>query len=323
MPKKTYSPSVVNYFNEKKEQRDEALQHLSERQERVKKYLGKNLTWDKKLLKMNFSFWTFDSIAKEALQKSLQEYISEKEKSSLVTKPRPVSFEFNGVKVYVDWSAFNSWEEIRLEWIDEYVNILWEDTQKTMSAQYTAEETISWQYIAEKKREKAEQQARKVQQEMLEKEKTLPDVEFVDRVIVQVDHFSQDEIKKYNIELADSRFIDDMCGMWFISWENLRKLGLEKNTDWYGRAIYTYAERRAKLMQDAITKDGKRLEDVAWGLSHDVDLEWITGFMYGAAVWILSKTWKYGEDLRKWHNKEYNHDWDGVVNPAILTVSTK
>jgi len=43
--------------------------------------------------------------------------------------------------------------------------------------------------------------------------------------------------------------------------------------------------------------------------------------MYGASVQVLSQCWKYGEDLRKWHNKEYNHEGEGVVNPAIVTVN--
>ena len=50
------------------------------------------------------------------------------------------------------------------------------------------------------------------------------------------------------------------------------------------------------------------------------DEEGITGFMYGCAVNILSQCWEYGEYLRKWHNKEYNYDGDGVVNPAIMTI---
>lgn len=44
------------------------------------------------------------------------------------------------------------------------------------------------------------------------------------------------------------------------------------------------------------------------------------GFMYGVAVSILSQCWEYGECLRKWHNKEYGYDGDGVVNPAVITV---
>jgi hypothetical protein len=27
--------------------------------------------------------------------------------------------------------------------------------------------------------------------------------------------------------------------------------------------------------------------------------------------------------LRKWHNKEYNYEGEGTVNPAILTISKK
>ena len=52
----------------------------------------------------------------------------------------------------------------------------------------------------------------------------------------------------------------------------------------------------------------------------EVNKEGITGFMYGAAVSILSQCWEYGEYLRKWHNKDYGYDGDGVVNPAVITV---
>lgn len=54
--------------------------------------------------------------------------------------------------------------------------------------------------------------------------------------------------------------------------------------------------------------------------SHDADTEGITGFMYGCAVNILAHVWEHGEELRRWHNGEYDYDGDGVVNPAILTV---
>ena len=64
---------------------------------------------------------------------------------------------------------------------------------------------------------------------------------------------------------------------------------------------------------NVISENAKRL-------SHEADKEGITGFMYGCAVNILSKCWVYGENLRKWHNKEYNYDGDGVVNPAVITI---
>lgn len=97
----------------------------------------------------------------------------------------------------------------------------------------------------------------------------------------------------------------------------------DKNSDGYSRACFTYAERWAELMEKKIEEIGDARETIikyADDLSHEADTEGITGFMYGCAVSILSQCWEYGEELRKWHNKEYNYDGDGVVNPAVLKV---
>lgn len=96
-------------------------------------------------------------------------------------------------------------------------------------------------------------------------------------------------------------------------------LGLSKNTDSYGGCVYEYAEGWAKLMQVEML-GGKELEDIAEKTSYEMGFLGITGFMYGAAVSVLSHCWLYGERLRKWHNKEYNHEGKGVVNPAILSI---
>lgn len=94
-----------------------------------------------------------------------------------------------------------------------------------------------------------------------------------------------------------------------------------KNKDGYGGGILRYAENWARLIEGEIAK-GKKLQDVASELSYLADDEGITGFMYGAAVSTLAAVWKYGDALRKWHNKDYgvDEDSDGVVNPAILTI---
>ena len=98
----------------------------------------------------------------------------------------------------------------------------------------------------------------------------------------------------------------------------------DKNTDLYGRACFTYAERWAEMLENLIESSTdepmKVVVDNADRLSHEADVEGITEFMYGCAVSILSQCWKYGEELRKWHNKEYNYDGDRVVNPAVLTI---
>lgn len=74
------------------------------------------------------------------------------------------------------------------------------------------------------------------------------------------------------------------------------ELGKSKNTDGYGACIYEYAEGWAKLMQVEMSK-GNSLKDIAQKTSFEMDFLGISGFMYGAAVSILSHCWKYGEEL--------------------------
>lgn len=108
--------------------------------------------------------------------------------------------------------------------------------------------------------------------------------------------------------------------------EELYKEGYNNNLDPYGHGVYTFAERWADLMEkdiEASNDPAKSIIENADKRSDEADTEGITGFMYGCAVSILSDCWEYGEFLRKWHNKEYGYEGDGVVNPAILTVSVK
>lgn len=94
---------------------------------------------------------------------------------------------------------------------------------------------------------------------------------------------------------------------------------VNKNQDEYGKCCVDYARDWGRLMQYYIHR-GETVAQCADRASHELGWYGITGFMYGCAVQMLSQCWKYGEELRKWHNKEYNHEGDGVVNPAILTI---
>ena len=102
-----------------------------------------------------------------------------------------------------------------------------------------------------------------------------------------------------------------------------------KNTDPYGGAVIAYAETWARLMQYEIKRreiamiTAQELNKFANEASGEADIEGITGFMYGMAVKVLADTWVHGEALRKWHNKQFDHDGDGVINPAVLTLTTK
>lgn len=70
-----------------------------------------------------------------------------------------------------------------------------------------------------------------------------------------------------------------------------------------------------------MAKHNKKLSEVWDSSSHSADIYGITGFMYGCAISILSSFWKYGEELRIQHNAQYHHKGNGVVNPAVLTIS--
>ena len=90
----------------------------------------------------------------------------------------------------------------------------------------------------------------------------------------------------------------------------------------YLQCTVSYAERWANLMECKI-EQGYILADIAKDTSHEANTKNITGNMYGMAVVLLVDHWVHGEELRKWHNKEWgNPDCDGVVDPAVVTVST-
>ena len=104
--------------------------------------------------------------------------------------------------------------------------------------------------------------------------------------------------------------------------EEAYKETIEINSkDSYSKATIDFMVRWADLMEEEINK-GYGVSKVAEDLARKADTEGISGFMYGCAVNLLSQLWEYGEDLRKWHNGEYNYGGDGVVNPAIISIET-
>lgn len=103
--------------------------------------------------------------------------------------------------------------------------------------------------------------------------------------------------------------------------------GYDNNLDPYGHGVYMFAEKWADYLEKEIESNQNRpvemvIFEKASSCSNKADDEvgGITGFMYGCAVNILSHCWIYGDILRRWHNKEYNYEGDGVVNPAIMSI---
>lgn len=76
---------------------------------------------------------------------------------------------------------------------------------------------------------------------------------------------------------------------------------LEKNTDAYGRRVFTYARDWANIMEqifDADTEREHQLKDIISKTSHFCDWDGITGAMYGMAMSILKNCWYYGDLLK-------------------------
>lgn len=209
---------------------------------------------------------------------------SKKAKKLSETKKQNVEFEFNGAICIVN-------ENTNLDNLYRHYNDHWLMQWDTVGPICPDE------YSTEVQLEKDKRQKVKDAKEKEEHEK------YIEKERLEREDFAN-KTKGINIELANAEKWD--------TW-------VKANSDPYGGACVEYAECWAKLMQAEINK-GETVISCAERTSFEIGYLGITGFMYGAAVQMLSQCWKHGEELRKWHNKEYGHEGDGVVNPAILTL---
>lgn len=92
----------------------------------------------------------------------------------------------------------------------------------------------------------------------------------------------------------------------------------------YTRCIVKFASCWGKHMQSIMNNPEKSLELIAHESSYASNINGITVYMYGCAVAILAECWKYGEQLRKYHNTQYGcPDAEGVINPAVICIGTE
>ena len=102
-------------------------------------------------------------------------------------------------------------------------------------------------------------------------------------------------------------------------WKKCKEINL---TDDYSKCIIDYAVLMTQFMEFLHKYHNRSVEQSFDIASHYSDkIYGVTGYMHGAAVNIISNIWKYGEEVRKYHNKTFGYDGDGVVNPAILTIA--
>lgn len=204
-----------------------------------------------------------------------------------------VEFDFNGVLCKVN-------KDTNLDWLNrDYMNswtMEWKEVGPDCVEAYdpaTQKELDKRKEAAEKKREKA---VKKQQEE---------------------DDAARTEVEE---KVKDVKLL-----IWPEKLEEYNKYVETNSKDGYSRAVVDYAEQWAKLMQIEIANGRTQIKDIAEETQKPLSYLGITGFMYGAAVKALAHFWQFGDELRRWHNKEYgvSEDKAGVVNPAILTISTK
>jgi hypothetical protein len=115
----------------------------------------------------------------------------------------------------------------------------------------------------------------------------------------------------------------------FFKFFKYRKAKKVNSSDSYSNRVVAYAHEWAVGMQRAM-REGKEMSEVAEEISHFVDYDGITGFMYGCAASFIACFWKHGKKFRKWFNlhnqigdegEKANKKPNAILNPAILSIS--
>jgi len=198
--------------------------------------------------------------------------VAKKAKAVAIIEQAYVGFNFNGIECRVD-------EDTNLDWLlRDYHNahtMDWEKVGPFCDEEYTTEVQAEL--------------GRRLEQRRIEAEKS------------QASYLKAEVKKKAAFEKKTRNSVVEFRDK--LAWDEFKAA----NLDGYGGGVMTFAENWAKLMQVEM-ENGASVADVAAKASFEADTEGITGFMYGCAVQILSKSWLWGEDLRKWHNKKYGHD---------------
>ena len=209
-----------------------------------------------------------------------------------IKKNCTVEFDFNEIKCLVDNNT-----NLALLYRD-YSNahrMEWKTVGPNCAEVYDAEIQVELERRSKLAEEKAEQMRKEYEAKDEAERKTF-----------------EEKTKGIELELSDA-----------AGWQKF----VDSNKDPYGACCVEYAAGWAKLMQLEMA-NGKAVKDCAGETSYQLGFLGITGFMYGCAVSMLSRCWKYGEELRRWHNiktqvgneGEKANESGGVLNPALLSI---
>lgn len=89
--------------------------------------------------------------------------------------------------------------------------------------------------------------------------------------------------------------------------------------------VIAFAVRWAKIMQFIMSQnESVTVADIADKTSYIADFQESFeglngGIIYDNAVIMLCEYWKYGNELRKWHNSQLGYEGEGIASPTVTT----
>ncbi len=96
----------------------------------------------------------------------------------------------------------------------------------------------------------------------------------------------------------------------------------EANGDYDCKCVVQCASYWAKYMQKMISEGNRTVADIAESTFSDVNdaCGGFSGLTYTTAVFLLARSWKYGNEFLKWHNEKYGYNkGDKIVTPCRLS----
>ena len=122
----------------------------------------------------------------------------------------------------------------------------------------------------------------------------------------------EEKLEGISLELTDP-------APWNKIQERIDHLRSQGDTWWeYEAATLRYAAAVGRLVQYYLDH-GDSFGEAANKAADEADVDIISGAMYGAAIMLLTASWRYGEELRIWHNAKYGGG-SGVINPAVIHI---
>lgn len=98
-----------------------------------------------------------------------------------------------------------------------------------------------------------------------------------------------------------------------------------RDCDDHTARVIAYSERLANIIEAAVPEDRvDEFYEMATLMADAPEPKVITVIMYSYAIWGLARHWRFGDELKAWHNKRWSKDGlpfkviDGIIMPCFI-----